>query len=575
MPFFARRNAPWLLAVALCVAGSGCKAQSPAPQAQPSASVPVSSADAAAISAQLHQIADAGHLADLHWPDFSDYRLHFQHVYDASNFTPVWLNGTQPTPQALLFIQALEASKQKGLNPDDYDASRWTARLAALKNSPSPDTLARFDAALTVGAMRYISDLHIGRVNPKHFDFGIDIEQKKYNLPQFVTQNVIHAADLPTVLAGVEPSYEGYKRTEAAFQHYLVLAAQGDGPQLPAPEKSIAPGDPYPQAAQLAQRLVLLGDLQPSAVPAGLQQYSGALVDGVEHFQARHGLTPDGKLGKDTINQINVPLATRVRQLQDALERWRWLPPSFPQPPIVVNVPEFVLRAYGPNEQVALTMNVVVGRAVRTQTPVFAKDMRYIVFRPYWNVPPSIQRNEIIPSIVKNRNYIASKNFEVTDLNGNPVTSGPISDAVLAQLRAGKLAVRQKPGPTNSLGLIKFIFPNENNVYLHSTPAPQLFSQARRDFSHGCIRIQKPADLAAWVLNQQPNQTPWTVDRAQAAMQSGPDNQQINLATPIPVLILYVTAVVEPDGSVQFFNDIYGHDKELEAVLAKGQPYPG
>jgi L,D-transpeptidase YcbB len=145
---------------------------------------------------------------------------------------------------------------------------------------------------------------------------------------------------------------------------------------------------------------------------------------------------------------------------------------------------------------------------------------------------------------------------------------------MFAQLRAGRLAVRQKPGPTNSLGLIKFIFPNENNVYLHSTPAQQLFSQTRRDFSHGCIRVQKPADLAAWVLNNQPGQS-WTVDKAQTAMQSGPDNQQVNLARPIPVLILYVTAVVEPDGSIHFFNDIYSHDQELEAVLAKGQPYPG
>ena len=575
MPLSARRNACWLLAFSLCLAATGCKAESSPPQSQPSASAPVSAADAAAISARLHQIADAGHLDDLHWPNFSDYRLHFQHVYDASNFNPVWLNGTQPTPQALIFIQALEASKQKGLNPDDYDASRWTARLAALKSSPTPDTLARFDAALTVGAMRYISDLHIGRVNPKHFDFGIDIEQKKYDLPQFVTQDVIHATDLPAVLAGVEPPYKGYKRTEAALQHYLVLAAQGDGPQLPVPQKSISPGDPYPQAAQLAQRLVLLGDLDPSAVPADTQHYSGALVQAVEHFQTRHGLTPDGKLGKGTINQINVPLATRVRQLQDALERWRWLPPSFPQPPIVVNIPEFVLRAFGPNEQIDLTMNVVVGRAVRTQTPVFAQNMRYIIFRPYWNVPRSILRGEIIPAIVKNRNYIAAKNFEVTDLSGKLVTSGPISDAVLADLRAGKLAVRQKPGPTNALGLVKFIFPNENNVYLHSTPAPQLFSQTRRDFSHGCIRVQKPAELAAWVLNQQPNKTPWTVERAQAAMDSGPDNQQINLTVPIPVLILYVTAIVEPDGSVHFYDDIYGHDKELEAVLAKGQPYPG
>ena len=151
------------------------------------------------------------------------------------------------------------------------------------------------------------------------------------------------------------------------------------------------------------------------------------------------------------------------------------------------------------------------------------------------------------------------------------ITSGTVSDDVLGQLRAGRLMVRQKPGPTNALGLVKFIFPNQNNVYLHSTPAPQLFSQSRRDFSHGCVRVQKPAELAAFLLRNQP---PWTLERVQAAMQSGPDNQQVNLATPIPVLILYVTAVVEPDNSVHFFDDIYGHDNALNAVLAKGPPYP-
>ncbi|MGC2501491.1 MAG: L,D-transpeptidase family protein, partial [Silvibacterium sp.] len=413
--------------------------------------------------------------------------------------------------------------------------------------------------------------LHIGRVDPKHFKFGIEIEQNKYNLPQFVTQDVIHASDIQAVLADVEPPYPGYKRTEIALQHYLQLAAKGDGPPVPDVPKTITPGDSYAGDSQLAQRLQLLGDLPSSIGISPDSRYAGPLVDAVKLFQARHGLDPDGKLGKGTIRQLNLPLSMRVRQLQDALERWRWLPPAFPQPPVVVNVPEFVLRVFTSDHKVALRMNVVVGKALRTQTPVFAKDMRYIVFRPYWNVPSSILRGEIVPSIEKNRNYIASKNFEVTDLSGKVVTDGPISDAVLAQLRAGRLAVRQKPGPNNSLGLVKFIFPNEHSVYLHSTPAQQLFSQSRRDFSHGCIRVQKPADLAAYLLRNQP---PWTLEKVQAAMQSGPDNQQVNLATPVPVLILYVTAVVEEDGSVHFFDDIYGHDKSLEAVLAKGQPYP-
>ncbi len=527
----------------------------------------------AAVSARLHVIATAGTLADLRWPDFSDYRLHFQHVYDASNFAPVWVRDGQPTLQAMGVIQALEVSQRKGLDPAEYDAPRWQARITVLKaGGVSADTVANFDAALTVNAMRYISDLHIGRVDPKHFKFGVDIEQNKYDLPHFVTTKIINAPDVAVALAAVEPPYAGYRRTEAMLQQYEQLTVKGDGPKVPEVQKTVGPGDAYVGSTELAARLRLLGDLpQDAAANVDPHKYDASLVDAVKHFQTRHGLAADGKLGKETIRQLNVPLSDRIVQLDDALERWRWLPAQFPQPPVVVNIPEFVLRAFSPNQKLALSMNVVVGKAVRTQTPVFAEDMKYLVFRPYWNVPPSILRGEMVPAIAKDRNYLGRKGFEVTDSSGRVITSGTVSDDVLAQLRAGKLMVRQKPGPTNALGLVKFIFPNANNVYLHSTPAQQLFSQSRRDFSHGCVRVEKPAELAAFLLRNQP---PWTLERAQAAMQSGPDNQQVNLTTPVPVLMIYVTAVIEPDNSVHFLNDIYGHDKALNAVLAKGPPYP-
>ena len=565
----ALRTYSRMLAFLFCLGASFCVARS-LPQTQP----PMTSSGAAALSVRLQAIAAEGKLSDLHWPDFSDYRADFQQLYQGSNFAPLWLGANgQPTPQALSIIQALEASRQKGLIPDDYDSARWQGRIASLRTAADLTTEANFDAALTVCTLRYISDLHIGRVNPKHFNFGIDIQNKKYNLQQFIGQDVIHAANVQAVLNDTEPPYSGYKRTEVALQRYLQLAAKGDGPPVPEVVKTVSPGDSYPRTSQLAQRLELLGDLpQTASVNAGSQIYSGALVDGVKLFQDRHGLVADGKLGKETIRQLNVPLSSRVLQLDDALERWRWLPPSFPQPPVVVNVPEFVLRVFTADHKMALRMNVVVGKSVRHQTPVFAKDMQYIVFRPYWNVPTSILRSEIVPAIVKNRNYIANKNFEVVTYGGTVVTSGPINDDVLAQLRAAKLMVRQKPGPDNALGLVKFMFPNEHSVYLHSTPAQQLFSQSRRDFSHGCIRVQKPTELAAYLFRDQP---PWTLEKVRTAMQTGPNNQQVNLKLPVPVLILYITALVEEDGSVHFFNDIYGHDKSLQALLAKGPPYPG
>jgi murein L,D-transpeptidase YcbB/YkuD len=262
-----------------------------------------------------------------------------------------------------------------------------------------------------------------------------------------------------------------------------------------------------------------------------------------------------------------------LRQLQLALERWRGLPAEFSAPLIVVNVPDFRLRAAGGDRRVVMDIPVVVGKAMRTETPVFWRLMTYVVFRPYWNVPTSILRGEIVPAIQRNRNYVAQKNYEVTTHDGSLVTDGPVSDEVLAELKAGRLAVRQKPGPTNALGLVKLMFPNEFNVYLHSTPAQALFAKSRRDFSHGCIRVERPAELAAWALRDNTDPA-WTLEGVESAMQTGPDNVTVKLARPIPVFIVYATALAYENGEVHFYDDIYGHDADLQQALALGYPYP-
>jgi murein L,D-transpeptidase YcbB/YkuD len=524
------------------------------------------------VTTTLRQIAEAAHLDDLRWPDFSDYRQHVKKFYELGGYALAWIRNGQATPQARAIIGVLWKADETGLHSDDYDGPRWEARLARLPAASEAEG-ARFDAALTVCAMRYISDAHIGRVNPQHFRFGLDIEHKKYDLPELLSQRLANAPDPKTVLDSVEPPFAGYKRAKAALLRYFDLARRDNGEQLPVPAKTIAPGSPYPGVPRLIRLLRLFGDLPPEAtLAADANVYAGPLADAVKHYQLRHGLQVDGKLSAQTVKSLNTPLGIRIRQLQLTLERWRWLPNDFPEPPIVVNIPEFRLRAFAPGGGVALEMNVIVGKAYGHNTPVFADAMQYVVLRPYWNVPPSIQRSEIVPAIRKNREYIARKNFEVTTQRGESVTSGAINDDVLEQLRAGKLVVRQKPGPANSLGLVKLIFPNSNNVYLHSTPAQELFSQSRRDFSHGCIRVQKPAELTAWALRNNPG---WDLERVRQAMQSGKDNQQVNLAKPIPVLILYGTAIADEGGTVHFFDDIYHLDASLEEALAKGYPYPG
>ncbi len=521
-------------------------------------------------SPEIQSLVASGKLEGMRWPDFSDYRTWLQKFYEPAGYAPAWIQGSQPSPQALSLIAIFKDAWKKGLEPEDYDASHWDERIRSLQGSANGP--ASFDVALTVSTMRYVSDLRIGRINPQHFKFGLSVEQKKYDLAQFLRDRIMTSSNLQTVFDAVEPPFPGYRRTEQALANYIELARTDQREELPAVTKPIAPGQPYPGVPRLVRFLRLVGDLPLDAtLGEDSQTYNGPLVDAVKRFQRRHGLDDDGRLGPATIKQMNVPLQDRVRQLQLTLERWRWLPAEFSAPPIIVNIPDFRLRALDENNNVTIDMRVVVGKAMRTQTPVFSRDMTYVVLRPYWNVPPSILRSEIIPNIQRDRGYLARKRYEVATYDGKVVTAGDVSDDVLAQLRAGKLMVRQKPGATNALGLVKLMFPNEFNVYLHSTPSQELFSRSRRDFSHGCIRVEKPAELAAWTLRNNPG---WTLERVREGMQNGKDDVTVSLSKKIPVFIVYGTALAYQNGEVHFSDDIYGHDAQLAAALAKGYPYP-
>jgi murein L,D-transpeptidase YcbB/YkuD len=523
----------------------------------------------------LRAIVQAGTLSDLRWPDFSDYQNHVRIFYESYGYSLLWVKEMEPTPEAQQVIALLSQADQKGLSAEDYDGPRWSDRLAKLKpltDHPSESDAARFDLALTVSVMRYISDLHIGKVNPRHFDFGLDVEEKKYDLPEFLKDHVVGASDVSAVLQQVEPPYPGYQRTMKALQTYLQLLKESDGTTLPAIQKTISPGDSSTGVPQLIRLLRLVGDLPAdSNVSADGTIYQGALVDAVKNFQRRLGRTPDGRITPQTLADLNVPLANRIRQMQLALERWRWLPLSYQHSPVIANIPEFHLRAYDENFKVALQMNVVVGKAYGHDTPIFSDTMEYVVFRPYWSVPYSIAKAEFLPRIARDPDYLAKKGFEVVDSRQDVVAAGTVSSEVLEQLRAGKLFIRQTPGPKNSLGLVKFIFPNNYNIYFHDTPEQEFFAESRRDFSHGCIRLERPADLAVWVLRNNPG---WNMDRVRSTM-NGTTTQQVNLTHPIPVLIVYATVIVTEDGVVHFYDDIYGHDAALEKVLEKGYPYPG
>jgi murein L,D-transpeptidase YcbB/YkuD len=518
----------------------------------------------------LRSVVAASRLAELRWPDFSDYHAHVQALYEAQGWKLLWTKDGKPTRQARDVIGQLAKAAEAGLRPEDYDAAALSKRLDAVSGKTSPAELAKLDVALSVALMRNISDLHIGRVNPERAGFQLDVGPKKYDLPLLVGELAVSSEVLPT-LARVEPQFSRYVQLKQALPRYRALAAD---PKLMAPPElpKLRPGDRNPGVPALRRWLVALGDLPAQdPVSARSEVYSGELAAAVKRFQERHGFTPDGVIGAATAKALHVSAAERVRQIELALERWRWLPDSFPHPPIVVNIPEFRLYGLqGTGDRItaegALTMRVIVGKALETQTPVFSSDMEYVIFRPYWSVPYSIVKKEMIDKIRKDPGYLGRENLEIVN-NANAVRY--TGAGALAGLSSGALGIRQRPGPKNSLGLVKFIFPNDESVYLHGTPAKELFARQRRDFSHGCIRVEDPVALAEYVLKGVPG---WSRERIEKAMSAG-GTSQVDLADPIPVYIVYMTATARPGGEVDFFEDLYGHDAALEGILAKGPPY--
>jgi murein L,D-transpeptidase YcbB/YkuD len=524
---------------------------------------------AEAVGAALRPLVASGKFESLRWPDFRDVSGDTAKFYAGRGYAPAWVDGAGASAQAKLVVSILQNAAQKGLNTEDYDGSRWQAREEALAGRPTPDEIARFDLALSVCLLRYVSALNVGRINPQHLKFDLELNHRKTDLPGFLSQ-ISQASDIVPLLDEAEPQEDGYSRTSQALRTYLSLAQEDPDQKLPVPEKPVTAGGTYAGMGLLVNRLKLVGDLaQGATVPEGSVKYEGDVVEAVKRFQLRHALVVTGSLGPETVRQLNVPIADRVHQLQFALERWRWLPHELATPLIAVNVPAFRLYGFDEPHHIGLKMNVVVGKAMRSETPAFIGNMTYLVFRPDWGVPPVIVRKEILPPLQKDPSYLSKNGYDLFDTSGKVLDSEHVTPEEIQLLRAGKLSVRQRPGPKNALGSVKFMFPNTYLVYLHDTPKTELFSRSRRDFSYGCIRVQDPPALAAWVLQSKPE---WTSERIQAAM-NGEKSVQVNLSSPIPVLILYATARVDEEGHVDFYDDIYGHDTRLAQALAKGYPY--
>ena len=484
--------------------------------------------------------------------------------YAAMGNQPAWLHDGKLTGQGQELVQIFKRAGQKGLRPGDY--GNWTMLLARLSAAKSDRQRLGVDVALTTAAMRYVSDLHFGRVAPEAMGFALGAREKNFRLADFLLASVVHADNVGKAIASAEPPFAGYWRTLAALDRLEDEEADAKHRALPVPKKSVHPGENYAGLPQMVALLRRIGDL-PANVVIPIEddtRYQGALVETVKGFQERHGLAPDGILGRATIAAMNVPLSDRIEQLELTLERWRWIPHHLALPVVVVNIPEFRLYVIDRDYRWLMLQKVITGKSYHHKTPVFIAQMQSVIFRPYWNVPLSIQRKELVPKIARDHGYLSRNEYEIVDLTNHPVRVS-INAEVLAELRSGALKIRQLPGDKNSLGLIKFEFPNRYDVYMHGTPAQALFSRTRRDFSHGCIRVEHPAALAEWVLRDLPG---WTPEKIQAAMH-GAETETVNLPTPLTVVIFYSTVVVTHNGGIRFLPDIYRYDAKLKAALAR------
>jgi murein L,D-transpeptidase YcbB/YkuD len=491
-------------------------------------------------------------------------------LYGSRGDSPVWLDGGGLSPAGRTAVAELVAAAEQGLAPADYDAATLEGLARGLPHrSWNAVALARFDLLLSLDVIRYLDDLRGGRVRPG--PFGQGRAPPALDLARCLAR-AIAANSVRQLAASLQPAFAQYRNLRLHLVRYQRLAAAG--PFVPLPAGTVRPGDAFAALEGLRARLADLGDLPPNAAveaPDSATQYRGAVVEAVRRFQARHDLAPDGVLGRSTLAALNVPYALRARQIALAMERLRALPALTGHRFIVVNIPAFRLFAFdsvGGSGAPTLQMKVVTGKALDTRTPVLFEEVRYVEFRPYWNVPRSILVKELLPLVRRRPGYLRAHQMEVVDAR-QTVVGDVVTSAILGGLTRGELRVRQRPGPANALGLAKFVFPNAANIYMHGTPDTVLFARSRRDFSHGCIRLENPAGLADWVLG---DQAAWNREAIEAAM-TNPRTTRALLRRPVPVLMFYTTAVAFPDGSVHFYPDVYRHDRALiEALRAIGEP---
>ena len=484
--------------------------------------------------------------------------------YQRRGTKPAWTDGRGPLSVTQQLVAAIEESGRRGLDPADYDPAGLTDQIAKLQSvplgtPPPARDLAALDVRATYTYFRMANHLLNGHVPPRSLDPDWRKSPRAANLAGNL-ESAIRANDVSKAFDELAPKDPAYARLQQTWDEYAKLTQAGGWQPIPG-GAPMRPGERSTRVQALVLRLTATRDLL-----TGPSSYDGVVGEAVRRFQARHGLAPTGLVDATTLSALNVPAGSRLRQIQLNLERWHWLPSDLGDPYVLVNIPDYRLDVIE-NGRSVLTMAVVVGKRM-SPTPMFSDRAVAVEVNPYWNIPASIAKNEIAPKAAQDAGYLERSHMHVLSEPGQNGTEVDASSVAWSDTSSDvSYALRQDPGPDNPLGRIKIALPNEYDVYLHDTPAGQLFSAKSRDFSHGCIRVEKPLDLAAYLLRGSSEGTP---EHLQQLIDSG-ENHWIAIHNPVPVHILYWTAWVDPDGTVQFRNDVYGHDQRLDQALREGR----
>jgi L,D-transpeptidase YcbB len=470
--------------------------------------------------------------------------------YESRGYEVAWVSGREVREQGRALHETIGRSEDDGLPPERYGHETAAALLAALepaqKSERLPDTvavhyLAGLDILLTEGFNRYAQDLVTGTLDPAEAGIDWRIEPEAAG-ERAILANLLAGRDPQEVVAYLRPSIPYYDRMVRALTQYRAALARGGWPEVPEQGAALKPGERHAAVAALRQRFVQGADAhEAAAAQAGAADptlYDDQLEEAVRRFQYRHAIEPDGVVGGTTLRELNHTVEERIAEMKLNLDRWRWLPNDLGERFVMVNIAGFELEVIDGGRTVE-SMNVVVGRRDRA-TPVFADSIQFVVANPYWNVPDGIYQRDVLPAMQRDPAYLARNNMEF--VNGR---------------------VRQRPGPRNALGRFKFLFPNEFDVYLHDTPDGHLFSRTSRDFSSGCIRLERPEDFARLLLDMQTDAGAGQLN----ALLTSWNERWVKLDRPLPVYLLYFTTWVEEDGTVRFHHDVYGRDEKLETQV--------